>query len=428
MKPQVEIIIPTYNNNRIALSCYQSIMAFTAASFRVNFIQNGKEEINFLPNEETGFVLNRTFKPGENLKWTNAINFMRDKVEGEFVLMMNDDTLVLDHDNGWLSRLLIPFRDEKVAASGPISNFAMGVQNLFLRGLSTNHQRFENSVLSGFCMLVRKSALDEVDWLDETFQDGAEDVDLSFKLRDAGYKLAVCRDVFIYHHGSATAKREYGEWWNSREYSDEQSMKMMRKWGVSKYHELINPPMQDHPYEDDNDKVCREWIQNHINKSGVVIELGPGPRKILDSAIAVDKFAGEPIGEGRLIGFKNEGDIRGNVEEGLPFEDSYASSVVACQLFEHILDPVKLLNEAKRVLEPGGHLVILMPNEDQTKTIVLDPTHVHAYNPETFDSLLGAVGGFEKVDGIVFPHSYNFGAVYRRLPNADHQEADQGLS
>lgn len=59
--------------------------------------------------------------------------------------------------------------------------------------------------LPGTCLLVRRSALDEVDWLDEDFFFYNEDLDLSWRLRRAGWKLACLPWIRVRHHeGTAT--------------------------------------------------------------------------------------------------------------------------------------------------------------------------------------------------------------------------------
>ncbi len=46
-----------------------------------------------------------------------------------------------------------------------------------------------------------------------------------------------------------------------------------------------------------------------------------------------------------------------------PYDDSYFSTVLCCELIEHLFaDPMHLMSEANRILKDGGHLVMTTPN------------------------------------------------------------------
>jgi len=55
--------------------------------------------------------------------------------------------------------------------------------------------------------------------------------------------------------------------------------------------------------------------------------------------------------------------LRGSIEgPGLPFPDKTADVVVMSELIEHLVDPDEALAEARRVLAPGGTLLLSTPN------------------------------------------------------------------
>lgn len=46
-----------------------------------------------------------------------------------------------------------------------------------------------------------------------------------------------------------------------------------------------------------------------------------------------------------------------------PYEDGYFSTVLCCELIEHLFaDPMHMMSEVNRILEPGGHVVLTTPN------------------------------------------------------------------
>ncbi|MGW7411984.1 class I SAM-dependent methyltransferase [Streptomyces sp. NPDC054863] len=55
--------------------------------------------------------------------------------------------------------------------------------------------------------------------------------------------------------------------------------------------------------------------------------------------------------------------VRGELTDGgLPFADRAADAVLFSEVIEHLVDPDSALDEIRRVLAPGGHLMLSTPN------------------------------------------------------------------
>lgn len=52
----------------------------------------------------------------------------------------------------------------------------------------------------------------------------------------------------------------------------------------------------------------------------------------------------------------------GNVETGLPFEDGHFDTIIFSDVIEHVVDVWGAMAELRRLLEPGGTLVLTTPN------------------------------------------------------------------
>jgi SAM-dependent methyltransferase len=67
-----------------------------------------------------------------------------------------------------------------------------------------------------------------------------------------------------------------------------------------------------------------------------------------------------------------------------PFPDNQFAQVYAKHVFEHLRYPVAFMQQAHRVLSPGGLLHIEVPDW-QSKNAYTDPTHVRFCTDETWD-------------------------------------------
>jgi SAM-dependent methyltransferase len=85
-----------------------------------------------------------------------------------------------------------------------------------------------------------------------------------------------------------------------------------------------------------------------------------------------------------------------------PFPDNSFVHVSAVHLVEHLKDLISFMDEAWRVLEPGGTIYIETPEAGNDPDLThADPTHVRCYRKHTF------INYFTK-EGI-----HNFGYTYK---------------
>jgi len=69
-------------------------------------------------------------------------------------------------------------------------------------------------------------------------------------------------------------------------------------------------------------------------------------------------------------------------EERFPFEDGEFDVVFFCEILEHLLnDPQAVLLEIKRVLRPGGHLILTTPNVNRLENVARMVAGTNIYDP-----------------------------------------------
>ena len=87
--------------------------------------------------------------------------------------------------------------------------------------------------------------------------------------------------------------------------------------------------------------------------------------------------------------------------ESMPFEDHAFDCAVCRSAFHHFPNPERVLAEMKRVVKPGGRLLIMdmIASEDPEKAayhhhieMLCDPTHARALSPSAFQSLFNEAG------------------------------------
>lgn len=74
-----------------------------------------------------------------------------------------------------------------------------------------------------------------------------------------------------------------------------------------------------------------------------------------------------------------DADILANLNDKWPFKDNSVGIIKASHIFEHLQDPIHAMNEAYRVLAPGGWLFIEVPSTDG-RGAFQDPSHISFWN------------------------------------------------
>lgn len=226
---QVAIIIPTMDNDQYLRYCISSLLSNTpGVTYRIYIINNGEMgSCDWVKNPAIYII-----EAGGNKGWESALQMALEVSKEPLVLFLNDDTVFLPKYRDWLARLVADLEDWSVGAAGPSSNYVSGPQSIAVAGPPVPLiARF----LIGFCMLVRRSALDRVGGI--TLDSGADDIDLSIRLRQAGYALICDRSTFVYHYGAKTGERVYGSVFGPGGWYSGEKMAAARAWLINAHGE-----------------------------------------------------------------------------------------------------------------------------------------------------------------------------------------------
>ena len=105
------------------------------------------------------------------------------------------------------------------------------------------------------------------------------------------------------------------------------------------------------------------------NKKDRILEIGCGSSQVLEYlskksnnvyGVDIDKEIIEEQKKRLKSSVKLKVDNK--LEEGLSFEDSYFDIIILSDVIEHVSNRFEAMKELKRILKPGGQLVIVTPN------------------------------------------------------------------
>jgi GT2 family glycosyltransferase len=215
VKPKVSTIVLNWNNFGDTSSCLSSLQLLNYSNNSVLLIDNGSSDDSAarLRAEYPGAHILET---GRNLGFAGGCNFgiRQALMEGaDYVWLLNNDTTV---DREALRTLVEKATtDSRVAAvgsavyfmddpqriqvwGGGYIDFVLGRSRHFLRRVPDAKIEF----LTGASMLISRQAIEAIGLFDEGFFMYWEDADYCFRLRRAGWQLAVAAESKVWHKGS----------------------------------------------------------------------------------------------------------------------------------------------------------------------------------------------------------------------------------
>jgi GT2 family glycosyltransferase len=213
------IVILTYNQLEYTYHCINSIRKYTPKdSYEIIIVDNASSDdtVAWLSQQSDLKVIyndkNRGFPAGCN----QGIALSK----GDNILLLNNDVIVTEK---WLDNMLTClYNSEDIGAVGCVTNNCSYYQNITvnykndeeLQNFAAEYNQSnpalweERLKLIGFCFLVKREVVNKVGLLDERYSPGHfEDDDYSFRIRQMGYKLMLCKDTFIHHFGSVSFKQ-----------------------------------------------------------------------------------------------------------------------------------------------------------------------------------------------------------------------------
>ena len=229
-EPLVSIVIPSKNQYKIVKRCVDSIYAKTTyKNFEIVLVDTGSTDKHVHAWYAKMLKAHDNFKlvdwPEQPFSYSRSCNMGADVANGEFLVMLNNDTEVITPN--WLELFLGDAQRKEIGAVGCLLFFPDGYHiqhagvGVGLGGVAANsfsmmtldkpmsqtqhlmlNTKHNMTVVTAACLMIRKQLFQEVGGFDEKFRVTYNDVDLCLRLYDKGYQNLYTPYVRLLHHES----------------------------------------------------------------------------------------------------------------------------------------------------------------------------------------------------------------------------------
>lgn len=252
----VSIIVPVFNQWHLTRACLNSILATCDDSIHYELIL-----ADDCSTDETRFASDyyqnlQIIKPHQNLGFLKNCNHAAQKARGRYLVLLNNDTIVLPN---WLQALYNTLETDKTAAiagskmlfpNGKIQEAGVSLcRDGAVCGIGVRHHRFtpifniarETDYISGCSLMVRKLFWDEVGGFDERYQPAYyEDSDLAMTARRLNWRVIYqpASEVIHYKHKTYAGYTQK----NRRSLLKKNKAIFLEKWRAPLKEHLIRMP------------------------------------------------------------------------------------------------------------------------------------------------------------------------------------------
>lgn len=222
-KPLISIIIPSKDNFYVYSRCVESVIKKTTyPNYEIVTVDNGsdlkckRKYQNYCKKNGVTYLYEK-----EKFNFSSMCNKGVANSKGKLLLFLNDDTEVITKD--WLERMAgqallahtgavgakLYYPQTKIIQHCGIINRPEGPSHLLGRyeddlvaDFGRNRLCFNYAAVTGACLMVKREYFEQVGGFDESLPIAYNDVDLCFKLVEAGYFNTQRNDVHLYHYES----------------------------------------------------------------------------------------------------------------------------------------------------------------------------------------------------------------------------------
>lgn len=224
--PRISVVVCSYNGERTIRECLEGLAQLDYPDFEVIIVDDGSTDATPSVARQCGYAPITTAHRG----LSQARNVGIEAATGEIVAFLDDDA---HPDPHWLTYLAITFlRTSHVGVGGPniapardgvvaecVANAPGGPVHILLSDQEAEH-------VPGCNMAFRKADLQAIGGFDPQFRTAGDDVDVCWRLRQAGGTLGFSPAAVVWHHRRNSVRA----YWRQQQGYAMAEVLLERKW------------------------------------------------------------------------------------------------------------------------------------------------------------------------------------------------------
>lgn len=267
----IDVVVPVFNALDDVKKCLVSLASYKDGfNVKIIVVNDGSDSdtTNWLREYCSRDVAFHLIEQ-ENSGYTKAVNVGLRNSKSSYVITQNSDTIVAP---GWLKGLVRCMNSvPNVGIVGPLSNAAswqnvpdllssdgsfavnelpenLSVNEMARVVASVSKRKYpEVPFVNGFCFMIKRELINAIGYMDEeNFPIGyGEENDFCIRASDAGFKLAIADDVYVFHAKSKSFGHD-----RRKELSRNGSDKLKQKHTAEKFKQLLNRVKDTVPFDE----------------------------------------------------------------------------------------------------------------------------------------------------------------------------------
>ena len=223
---EVSVVIPNYNGIQFIKGCLDSLIALEdTVEYEIIVVDNGSDD-GSRELVEKSYKDVKLISLDKNYGFCKAVNVGIQKAQAPFVILLNNDTKVLDGFVEGLYKCIS--ENEKLFSVSPMmiqakkpeliddaGDFYCALGWAYAKGKDKPVARYEKSypvtAACGGASIYRKQIFEQIGYFDEAHFAYLEDIDVGYRARIYGYENRYEPKAKVYHEGSGASGSRYNE-------------------------------------------------------------------------------------------------------------------------------------------------------------------------------------------------------------------------